>query len=172
MPRKIIKIMSMIILILLGAVVIILGIQESDFSNIKKYDDKTNSARDIMSLSKQKRSNMQRHDRSVKIESDTIANLGDFNFNIADNKTLVANISLKYKSDSENSGWFNNKDSVDVEIIKKSVLLRDAVINTMIGNDRATVNSERIRKELKKSINKNLTCGEVEEVYFNKFLIQ
>jgi len=171
MPRKLIKIMSAAILILLGILVLIMGIQESEFGNIKKYDKKSGD-KSFSNMVAPGRTDRSRHDQSVKLEGNSRANLGDFNFNIAGDKTLVANISLKYKSTKEEKDWFGDSNDIEDEIIKKSVLLRDATINTMIGNKRATINSEKIRRELKKSINENLTCGEVEEVYFNKFLIQ
>jgi len=67
---------------------------------------------------------------------------------------------------------FGDDENIENEIIKKSVFLRDAAINTMMGNTRAEANSEKIRRELKRELNKNLRCGEIEEVYFNKFIIQ
>ena len=170
MPRKVIKILSFTILFLIGVLFIILGIQKSEFWNIKKYDK--SDGKSFANMVAPGRTDKSRHDQTVKIEGNSRANLGDFNFNIAGDKTLVANISLKYKSTSEKSSWFADSDDIENEIIKKSVLLRDATINTMIGSNRATINSEKIRKELKKNINKNLTCGEVEEVYFNKFIVQ
>jgi len=173
MPRKIIKIITTIILILLGIVVVILGIQQSDFSKIKKYDKKDSSLpENMMSSTKQKIADKQRHNRGVRLKGNNMASLGDFNFNIARGKTLIANITLKYKSNKEDTSWFGDDENIENEIIKKSVFLRDAAINTMMGNTRAEANSEKIRRELKRELNKNLRCGEIEEVYFNKFIIQ
>ena len=170
MPKKIIKIMLTIILLLIGLLIIIIGIQQSDFSKIKKYDQKSSGG--FAGLAASRDSDKTRHDRSVRIQGDNMATLGDFNFNIAGDKTLIANITLKYKANEDRASWFESKKDIEAEILKKSILLRDAAINTMIGNDRASIDSKRLRRELKKNINKNLSCGEVEEVYFNKFLIQ
>ena len=58
------------------------------------------------------------------------------------------------------------------EILKKSVILRDAAINTMLGNSVATANSKKMRKALKDTLNEQLSDSEIEEVYFNQFIIQ
>ena len=165
--------MTTLMLLLIGVVVVILGIQQSDFSNIKKYDKNDKSPREqMMSPVKKQMAAGRRHDRSVKITGNNMASLGDFNFNVAGGKTLIANISLKYKSTQKDSGWFSSKETIENEIMQKSIFLRDAAINTMIGNDRATIDSKRLRKDLKKNLNEALRCGEVEEVYFNKFILQ
>lgn len=169
--REIIKKASIFILSLIVILLLILGVQTSKFSDIKKYDSQDKSPRDIMAQAK--RSSIRSNGLEVTIKSDTIANLGDFTFNIADDKKLVANISLKYKANDEDSSWFgDNNDKIKNEILKKSVILRDAAINTMLGSSTADVNSEKMRKTLKETLNKNLSSGEVEEVYFNQFIIQ
>jgi len=169
MPKKLIKIMTILIIFLFVAIVVILGLQQSDFGKIKKYDKSSSSG--FASLAS-KGTDKTRHDRSVSIQKNNVASLGDFNFNIAGGKTLIANISLKYKSTNKSDELFSSEDSIEDEIMAKSVFLRDAAINTMIGNTRATADSKRVRKELKKNLNESLRCGEVEEVYFNKFIIQ
>ncbi len=173
MPKKLIKIMTTIVFALIGLVIVILGIQQSDFSNIKKYDKNDKTPREqMMSPLKKSTANARRHNRNVAITGNNMATLGDFNFNVAGGKTLIANISLKYKSTQKERGWFESGDTIEKEIIQKSIFLRDAAINTMIGNDRATIDSKRLRKDLKKNLNETLRCGEIEEVYFNKFILQ
>ena len=171
MPRKLIKIMSMMILFLMMVLMIILGIQESEFSKIKKYDKDNGGGKSFSNMVVPGRTKQKTFSSSVTIEGNSRANLGDFRFNVDEDKTLVANISLVYKSTKKDDDWFGS-DDIEEELVKKSILLRDAAINTMIGNKRATIESRKIRNELKKNINENLKCGEVEEVYFNKFLIK
>jgi len=166
---KIIKNASLIVLALIVILLLILGIKSSKFGKIKKYDIEDESPREMMSHYRHpsnKSNGMQ-----VTIRSNTEANLGDFTFNISGDRKLVANISLKYKPNREDDSWFNNKDSIKKEILKKSVILRDAAINTMLGHS-ANVDSEQMRKALKNTLNKNLSSGKIEEVYFNQFIIQ
>jgi flagellar basal body-associated protein FliL len=171
--RTIIKKISMFILLLIVILLLILGIQTSKFSDIKKYES-DKSPRDNMSQTRSSSSNTKDYSMQVTIENDTIANLGDFTFNIAGNKKLVANISLKYKSNTKDNSWFESNSNNDVkkEILQKSVILRDAAISTMLGSSRVTADSSRMRKALKETLNNNLSTGKVEEVYFNKFIIQ
>jgi len=163
---QVIKTISTIIFSIIIILLLALGIQDSDFGNIKKYDSSGKSPREMMTKFINS-SGMQ-----VSITNDEVANLGDFVFNIAGDRKLIANKSLKYKSTVKDNSWFRNKDDIKKEIIKKSVILRDATIHTMLGNPIATANSEKMRKELKDTLNKNLSTGEVIEVYFNKFIIQ
>lgn len=171
--RTIIKKMSIFILLLIVILLLILGIQTSKFSNIKKYES-DKSPRDIMSQTRPSSSSTKNYSMEVTIVNDTIANLGDFTFNIAGNKKLVANISLKYKSNTKDSSWLgsDSNDDVKKEILQKSAILRDAAIGTMLGSSRVTADSSRMRKALKETLNSNLSAGRVEEVYFNKFIIQ
>lgn len=168
--REIILKAAIVVASIIGILLLILGIQSSKFGKIKKYDEKDNSPRQMMSgtigSSYRRGDNMK-----IKIESDSVANLGDFTFNISGDRKLIANISLKYKANSDSS-WFNADKSIKQELIKKSAILRDATIDTMLGNSIVTANSEKMRSELKKTLNKNLNNGEIEEVYFSQFIIQ
>ncbi|MCF6340466.1 MAG: flagellar basal body-associated FliL family protein [Sulfurimonas sp.] len=163
---QIIKTVSTIVFSIIVLLLLALGVKNSDFGNIKKYDNSGKSPRDMITKSISS-SGMQ-----VSITNDEIANLGDFIFNIAGDRKLIANISLKYKSNTKDNSWFGSKDDIKKEILKKSVILRDSTINTMLGNPIATANSEKMRKELSDTLNKNLSTGKVIEVYFNKFIIQ
>ena len=165
--REILKKASLIVLSLIVILLLILGIKSSDFGKIAKYDKQDQSSpRERMSKS----SYLSRNGMQVVIVNDYMANLGDFTFNISGDRKLIANIALKYKSND--SGWFSSKNDIKKEIIKKSVILRDAAIDTMLGNSVETANSDTIRKALKNTLNKKLTEGQVEEVYFNQFIIQ
>ena len=98
-----------------------------------------------------------------------MANLGDFSMNVNGGKILTANISLKYK-DKPSSSFFSSNDT-KAEIIQKGAILRSAVINAIHGSH-TTANSDKIKDEIKHNLNQHLSEGEVEEVYFNKFIIQ
>ena len=85
---------------------------------------------------------------------------------------LIADISLKYKPVTDDSSWFSSEDNIENELLKKSVILRDTAINTIMGDSIETADSDKMRYLLQDSLNNKLLHGEVEEVYFNKFIIQ
>ena len=101
---------SIVVASLIGILLLILGIQSSKFGKIKKYDEKGNSPRHMMSgtIGSSRRSS---DNMKIKIESDSVANLGDFTFNISGNRKLIAKISLKYKPNSD-AGWFNGNKNI------------------------------------------------------------
>ncbi len=167
---KIIKNAIIVVLSLIVVLFLILGVLSSDFTKLKKYDVAGKSPRDavynrtiLSSLS---------NGMKVSISSDSKANLGDFVFNISGDKKLIANISIKYKPVKSEESWFNDSDEIKQEILKKGVILRDATINTMLGYSTASANNEKMREKLKETLNKTLTTCEIEEVYFNQFIIQ
>ncbi len=165
--REILKKASLVVASLIVILLLILGVKSSDFGKIAKYDQQDKSSpRERMSKS----SFLSRNGMQVVIVSDNMANLGDFTFNISGDRKLIANIALKYKAND--TGWFSSKNDIKKEIIKKSVVLRDAAIDTMLGNSVETANSDTIRTALKNTLNKKLSEGEIEEVYFNQFIIQ
>ncbi|MCF6310727.1 MAG: flagellar basal body-associated FliL family protein [Sulfurimonas sp.] len=163
--KIIIKNASIVVLLLIILLLMVLGVQNSDFGKIKKYNSKDGSPRDMMTKFINS-SGMQ-----VTVANNNMANLGDFTFNIAGDRKLIANISLKYKSIKDDS-WFSGGDETKKEILNKSAILRDAAINTMLGSSVATANSKKMRKALRNTLNNNLSSAEVEEVYFNEFIIQ
>jgi flagellar basal body-associated protein FliL len=168
--KKTVKTITILILVILVCYGIFIGLRNSDFANLKKYDTHGKSPREMMSefLSSD---NSDNYSTRVTIKSDTVANLGDFEFNIAGNKKLVANISLKYYPYNKESS-FNDDGSIKKEILEKAVILRDTAINTMLGSTRARANNEMMREDLRNAINQKLSNGQVKEVYFNKFIIQ
>ncbi|QOY53653.1 flagellar basal body-associated FliL family protein [Candidatus Sulfurimonas marisnigri] len=164
--KTIFAVISLIILLL-----IIIGVRQSDFTNIKKYDSDDKSPREV--VYNPNKITLNYYTTKVTLNNEnSLANLGDFVFNVAGDRKLIANISLKYKSNNTSENWIQSDNNAGEEIVKKSVVLRDAIINTMIGNHNATVNSKKMRNDLKENINKNLSSGEIEEVYFNSFILQ
>lgn len=175
MLKKIIKIFIWALVVALVILLIIFGVSKSDFKNLKKYNEEEygiNNVREMMqnpSKKKQEIAKERFYTNRVTIKSSTMANLGDFTINIDGDKKLILNISLKYKNKSSNS-WLST-NSVENEILAKGDILRDAVINTFSNSKNARVTNNRMKIELAKSINAYLSNGEVEEVYFNRFLI-
>ena len=178
MVRKIITILIWIILAALLILVILYGFSTSDFKNIKKYNEEdysTSNSRDKMKDSlkrKQKIAKELLYTNRVTVQSSTIVNLGDFTVNIAGDKKLILNISLKYKDKDKNKDNWLSIDAAKNEILSKDAILRDAVIHTFSNSNSARVTNHRMKKELIKKINTYLSKGEIEEVYFNKYLIQ
>ena len=168
--REIIVKAAIVVATLLVILLLILGLKSSKFSQIKKYDEKDTSPRQMVSALI---GSSHRADDSmkIKIENDTIANLGDFTFNISQDRKLIANISVKYKANTSND-WLDSEKDIKKELIKKSDILRDITINTMLGSPIAAANSNKMRKSLKNALNKSLYNGKIQEVYFNQFIIQ
>lgn len=175
MLQRIIKIVIWLILAALLILAIIYGLSTSDFANLKKYDKNEygiNDVREMMqnpSKRKQEIAKERFYTNRVTIKSSTMANLGDFTVNIAGDKKLILNISLKYKDKSKES-WLSTKSAKD-EILAKGDILRDAVIHTFSNSSNARASNHRMKKELIENINAYLSDTEVEEVYFNRFLI-
>jgi len=170
--KKIIRLFIVIIVVLLLIAITAYGVLNSNFTKLKKYDEVDKSPREQMNLPsskmKQKIAKERYYTTKVKVLSKDLASLGDFSLNMADGRILTANISLKYKSKSE--GWFSS-DNAQKEILKKAPVLRNAVINAMHGS-RAISNSDDVKDGIKDGLNSYLSEGEVEDVYFNKFIIQ
>jgi flagellar protein FliL len=176
MFNKAIKTLIGIIVALIVVLLLAYGVSKSEFSNLKKYDEKDNSISDVRSRMqapsklKQKIAEERYYTTKVRIKGSGMANLGDFTVNIAGGRKLTANISLKFKEKKGNS-WLSG-NSVEDEIVAKGVILRSAVISTISGSRDASVANNLMKKELVNNINKNLSDGEVEEVYFNRFIVQ
>jgi len=176
MFQKAIRILIGIIVTLIVIMLLAYGVSKSDFSNIKKYDEKDNSISDIRSRMKApsklkvKIAEEKYYTTKVRIKEGGMANLGDFTVNISGNRRLTTNISLKFKEKKGNS-WLSG-NSVEDEIVAKGDVLRSAVINTISGSKNASVSNSLMKKELVNNINKYLADGEVEEVYFNRFIVQ
>ncbi|MFT7005093.1 MAG: flagellar FliL protein [Sulfurimonas sp.] len=176
MFNKIIRITIWVIITLLVVLLLAYGASKSDFNNLKKYDEQDNSLSNIRaemqnpSKEKKKLAKDRYYTTTVKVQSSTMANLGDFTMNISGDRKLIANISLKYKSNKDSS-WLGN-NSAKEEIMNKGDVLRSAVISAISGSDNVKISNTRMKKNLVKNINKYLSDGEVEEVYFNKFIIQ
>lgn len=170
--RKILINASYGVAALIVILLLILGIQSSDFTKLQKYDIEGKAPRESISSNKAVPTSVLRNGMQVTIGSDNQANLGDFVFNISGDRKLITNISMKYKSSKKRGSWFSDKNDIKEEILKKSVILRDSTINTMLGYSMVNANNEVMRKALQETLNKNLEYSEVEEVYFNQFIIQ
>ncbi|MDA3909245.1 MAG: flagellar basal body-associated FliL family protein [Sulfurimonas sp.] len=176
MFEKVIRVFIGIIVALIVVLILAYGVSKSDFNNLKKYDEQDNSISDIRSRmqipSEQKKqiAKERYYTTKVSIKEGSMASLGDFTMNIAGGRKLTANISLKFKEKKGNSWLSGNR--VEDEIVAKGDVLRNAVINTISGNKNVSVANNHMKKELVKNINNYLADGEVEEVYFNRFIVQ
>jgi flagellar basal body-associated protein FliL len=172
MFKKLVKIFIWIIVIIILALLLAYGVSKSNFSNLKKYDERDTSARtsSVTPSLKQQIAKERYYSTKIKIKDGDMANLGDFTLNISGDRKLVINVSLKFKQNKEND-WLSGK-SIEQEILDKGDVLRSAVVNTISGSEHATISNARMKKKLVKSMNKYLSDGEVEEVYFNRFIIQ
>lgn len=164
--RVIIKKAIIIVILAITVLLLILGVQSSDFSKLKKYDVADKSPRGfIQQIGSSKSDSM-----SVSIVGQNEVNLGDFVFNVSGNKKLIANISIIHKP-KDNVTFL---DSPRDEFTQKAALLRDATIDAMLEskNFEMNLNNNKISKNIKKRLNQTLKDSTVEEVYFNKFIVQ
>ncbi len=98
-----------------------------------------------------------------------MANLGDFTFNSGGRTKIVANISLKFKNSKDS---FFSSGSAKEEIQKRGVILRNAIIDTMMDNHGVKTNSDKIKNELLHNINSQLSQATATDIYFNQFIVQ
>lgn len=170
MSKKAIKVISFTIIILTVVAVGILSMSQSNHSTIKYEKNMfSNGPNNTMTKGKQKMAQSRRHDTKIRILSDDTASMGDFTFNSGGNTKIVANISLKFKNTDK--GWFNGSDAKE-EIIKRGVILRSAIIDTMMDNHGQKTNDDKIKYQLLDNINQNLSDATATEIYFNKFIVQ
>lgn len=164
------KIITLIILIAISIAAIVFIISPSSFSAEKRYKENvfTTDMTD-MTKGKQKLAQSRRHDTQVRIISNSMASLGDFTFNSGGNTKIIANISLKFKNTKD--GWFNSDDAKN-EISKRGTILRSSVIDTMMDNHGVKSNNDKLKAQLLKNINYNLSDATATEIYFNKFIVQ
>jgi len=163
MPNKTLKIIILAVVALIVLLLLAYGVSKSDFNSVKKYDSDT-SVREMLQekLSKHKCARGYKGTKyitEVKIKGGNMANLGDFTLNISGDKELTANISLKFRGDED-------------EIVDKGDILRNAVIRIISNNANASVANDRMKNDLTNSINNYLSDTEVEEIYFNKFIVK
>lgn len=170
MFHKIVKTLIFIIITLIVLILIAYGVSKSDFSNIKKYDEKDTSPRSAISSMKDKIAKERYYTTKVRIKSGEMASLGDFTMNISGNRKLTANVSLKFKNNASNS-WIGG-DNVEKEIISKGDILRSAVVHVISDSQNADISNSKMKREMVDTMNNYLSEGKIEEVYFNKFIIQ
>ncbi|MEA1891815.1 MAG: flagellar basal body-associated FliL family protein [Campylobacterota bacterium] len=167
MSRKIIKILIYIVISLIVILLLAYGVSESDFNNLKKYDQK-DSIRTTLQKSSQKKERT--YTTEVEIQGAGMASLGDFTLSISNNRQVHANISLKYEDKKERS-WIGTS-SIEQEIIDKGNVLRGSVIRTIANSNNANISNNAMKKRLIKNLNNNLSDAKIENIYFNKFVIE
>ena len=137
------------------------GYITSDFSKIKKYDG---NAREEF---KAKIAKELYYSTKVRIQSDGMLHLGHFEINIASNKTLIANISLKYTVPDDT--WKNSK--AKNEILKNGPVIRNMIIETILNKKAKDILNYRVKNEIISNINPYLTHTKIEAIYFNEFVV-
>lgn len=166
--KKISKYVTYFFIAISLLVAIIYGVSLSDFTKIRKYDEPEKKHKEIpITKEKQQFAKAHNYNTKIKVQENGLINLGDFTMNLADNKMLIANISIKYRDDSE---WYSLSAEQE-NFSKKSSVLRNAVIRAMYKTT-ASTNDAVVKARIKNSLNSYLHDGEVEAVYFNKFIIQ
>lgn len=168
--KKIIKNAALFVSSLIVILLLTLGVITSDYTKLKKYDVADKSPREM--VLKSIASSVSGSSSQVSVQNDHEANLGDFVFNITNNKVLIADISIRYAPKPQSSSWLDGESERRKEILKKGVILRDATIDTMLGYSTANANNEVMREKIRANLNKHLLNSEVQEVYFKKFIIQ
>jgi len=165
--RKAIQLVITLIILLLLAY----GVSKSDFNNIKKYDESDDSKKLEVPMSGEKRKMAQgrRFSTKVVVNSDSMANLGDFELNIQGGKKLIMNMSMEFKNNNKNDSWFSSS-SVKKEIVKKGAVLRSSVIDTLSHYNNVDIHNEKMQESLIKNMNNYLSDGEIEKIYFNKYI--
>lgn len=105
--------------------------------------------------------------RKFKIESEEegLYNIGEYQVNLNSDQYLVLNLSVKC-----------TKGSFEI-LQKNSVLIQNAVIDTFATYDsiylpNTVPGKERLKQKLKQKINSAFEKQQIEEVYFNKYLIR
>lgn len=167
------KVLQVAIFIIVTAIVLILlayGVSKSDFSKIKKYDELDTDSNTPVSALKAKLIKELYYTKKVKIINNSTANLGDFTVNLSDKDQLVMNISIKFRGQKSDS-WLGG-DSIKQEILDKGDVLRNSVIYTISNNRYATVKNDALKRKLVQNMNKYISKGEIEALYFNRFIIQ
>ena len=170
MSKKNIKLLSFTVIIGVVATVSLLSFGSKNYDD-KKYDKNmfSNSPDVTMTKGKQRMAQKRRHNTKIEILSDNTASMGDFIFNSGGNTKIVANISLKFQNSKD--GWFNSNDAKK-EIVKRGVILRSAIIDTMMDNHGLKTNDDKIKTKLLDNINYYLSDAIATEIYFNKFIVQ
>lgn len=156
---------AVMIIAIIMVLVIIPGVQESEFTKLKKYDEEKALGEALKN--KQTFANSRYYQMMGRLESSDakIFRIGDFTVNVrgSNKQKLVMNISVQY-SDSD----------LPSELQDKNPLVRNAIIS--VTSDAQYIKSMRgkelLKENIKKELNALLSEGEITDVYFNRFLIQ
>ena len=167
--RKLQKIISVTIAVLILSLILLLviipGIQDSQFSKLKKYN--TDKSIGEALKRKQQIADSRYYQTSGFVESEDarIYRIGDFTTNVRGDskKKLILNVSVQYSN-----------DDLPSELQMKNPVVRNAIIG--VCSDAQYLKSGRgkdlLKENLKKELNQVLQEGSIDEVYFNKFIIQ
>lgn len=145
---------------------LVLIVQISSSSYLKMFDFKDKSA------PKKFLNKIDNKCQEAMVASDSIVNLGDFLFVLAENRKLAVNISFKYKKIGKNSDdVFFAQENIEEEVTAKSSILRDRILSVMLGSPMPTIDNKEMTQAMRDTLNDNLSTIKVEEIYFNKFIL-
>ena len=153
------------ILAIVLVLVIIPGVQDSQFSKLKKYNTEESLGEALKH--KQQLADSRYYQTTGHVESPDakIYRIGDFTTNVRGNskKKLILNLSVQY-SDSD----------TPAELKSKNPVIRNAIIETCSDAQylQSLRGKELLKQNLKEALNGIISEGEVTEVYFNRFIIQ
>ena len=163
------KIIILIVLIIAGWFIYD-GVSNSSFAKVKTYDNDVSPRELAKKIIQVKTSGDARF--NAKISDNGMANLGDMKMSISGNRELEMNMSLKLKD--KKSGLFDSLfgSDIDDEFIEKSTLLKHSVINVMSNTKNVDINNQKMKDDLIKKMNNNLSSGKIKDIYFNDFIIK
>ena len=162
MPKKIKNIIYTILSLTALIALSVYGYMTSDFSKIKKYDN--NNIRDDF---KSKIAKERYYTTKVKIKNDGMLHLGNFEINIANDKKLIANISLKYTIPDDI--WKNSK--AKKEMLSNGAVIRNITIETILNKESNDIFNYKVKNEIIDNINPYLTNTKIEAIYFNEYIV-
>lgn len=167
--RKIQKLITRSVAVLILAIIVVLiiipGVQNSHFSQLKKYNSEESLGEALKH--KQEIADSRYYQTTGHVESSDakIYRIGDFTTNVRGQGTrkLVLNLSVQYSS-----------SETPAELKSKNPLVRNAIIGTCSDAQylQSVHGKELLKENLKEALNDVITEGEITEIYFNRYIIQ
>lgn len=163
--RLIIWTVAIIILAIILVLVIIPGVQNSQFSKLKKYGSEASIGEALKRKQEISDSRFYQTKGFLESEDAQIYRIGDFTINVRgkSQQKVILNLSVQY----------GNSD-VPKELESKNPVIRNAIISTVSDAQylQSRSGKELLKERLKDDLNQVVGSGEITDVYFNRFLIQ
>ena len=167
--KKIQRIITWTVAVMILAIIIVLviipGVQDSQFSKIKKYNSEKSIGEALKRKQKIADSRYYQTEGFVESEDARIYSIGDFTVNVRGSREqkLILNLSVQY----------GNSD-VPSELQSKNPIVRNAIISTVSDAQylQSRKGKELLKTRLKEDLNGVVSSGQITDVYFNQFIIQ